>query len=507
MKLNSRKLILMLFFVPLMISCNPKIDIKPVETTSQTVFITGKVLNPTLGNNTVTIYVIEILSGRQNTYVSSIDKSGNFQLKFNQYYPQDVLIRYGDNSFPIMVHPKDSIHIVFDADKISDLEELAKTILFSGSLTNDNPLMMAFRAELYKTSIPQEQYSQYEKVKNPDEFISILNSLKNVRMEIANKFIQQGVSIELEEWIRNDVEFDYYNSLARYPNNHAQSNNLDEKTVVPTSFYNFMNTHLSPEKLYNSQLMFFVSLYRFARIGALMVDNGSLVKYNNGWIYKGDSNKAIIRTIQENTDDDLLKELLIARELYKMLDRRDLKDFERHYSLFDKMATLPFLQEPLINKYVETKRHVEDPQLEGNSLLKSAKDTPVDQFISKIVEDHQGKIIFLDIWATWCSPCREEMPYSIELMNTLNSDKVAFVYLCTDSEEDQWKALISELNIEGSHYLATPDQSRFLYQLFEMNGVPEYILIDEKGNILEKGGQLRPSQGMIKTKIQDLLEQ
>lgn len=290
-----------------------------------------------------------------------------------------------------MVHPKDSIHIVFDAGKMSYLEELAKTIHFSGNATEDNVKMIAFRDQLYKASIPGERYTQYEKEKNPDEFIGIIDSLRNVRMEMANKFIQQGVSKELEEWIRNDVEFDYYNSLAYYPNSHAQSNNLDRETIVPIAFYNFMDIQLSPDKLYNSQLSSFIGSYRFARIGTLMVKNGSLVKDG------------------------------------------------------EKMITLPFLREPLINKYVETKRHVENPQLEGNLLLKSAKDTPADQLIRKIVKDHQGKIIFLDIWATWCSPCWQEMPYSKELMHSLNSDQVAFVYLCTDSEEDQWKALISEL--------------------------------------------------------------
>ncbi len=168
---------------------------------------------------------------------------------------------------------------------------------------------------------------------------------------------------------------------------------------------------------------------------------------------------------------------------------------------------MPFLKEPIINKYLATKKHFENPQQEENTLLKSAKDTPVDELIGKIIQEHQGKIIYLDIWSTWCSPCRKEMPYSKNLMNTLNSDKVDFVYLCLDSKEDKWKAIISELNIEGSHYLATPDQSKFAYQLFEMNGVPQYILIDRKGNIVEKGLQLRPSESLIKTRIGELLKQ
>ena len=130
MKLNLVRTILFLFTILIFISCQSKIDIKSEEPTSKPVFITGKVLNHKLDKNTITIYENEMFSGNQNTYVSLIDSLGNFQVKFNQYFPQDILVRYRNDAFPIIVHPKDSIHIVFDAEKMSDKDELAKSILF-----------------------------------------------------------------------------------------------------------------------------------------------------------------------------------------------------------------------------------------------------------------------------------------------------------------------------------------------------------------------------------------
>jgi len=268
-----------------------------------------------------------------------------------------------------------------------------------------------------------------------------------------------------------------------------------------------MDVKLSPNDLTNSELFYFISLYQAGRITSLMIDEGKLYKGNERWTYKGNSNDARIKIILKYTSDSLLREMLIARQLYYTLDRREIKDFEKHYALFEKTVTQPFLREPLINKYVETRKHFEQPILEENTLLRSAENTPADELISKIMQEHKGKIIYLDIWATWCSSCRIEMPYSKKLMNTLDSDKVDFVYLCLDSEEEKWKALVSELKIEGSHYLATSDQSRFIYQMFEMAGVPQYVLIDTKGNVIEKGIQLRPSESLIKTKIDKLLKE
>lgn len=504
MKTNLEKLVFILLTFSILISCRSEVELKPVQMTSKPVFITGKVLNQTSEYNTVTVYVNELLSGEQLSYVSLVDNFGNFQTKFNLYYPQDILVRYGDNSFPIIIHPSDSIHILFDANKISDKDQLAKSIQFTGS-KSDNESLIAFYAIISKIFIPWEQYCQYEKEYNSDKFTALLDSLRSLKKEAANEFIRQGVSKELENWIKKEVDFDYYNWLALYPYDHAGFNKLDEYTIVPSSFYDFMNIELSLSDLSNSKSIDFVGRYRFGRISSLMVDEGKLYKLDERWAYKRDASKAMISTIIKNTSDTLLKEILIARELYKMLEMRDIKEFESHHSLFKEIVKQPFLREPLINKYVETKEHFENAQQRENTLLKLTKNTPANELITKILDDHKGKIIYLDIWATWCSPCRKEMPFSKKLMQTLNNDKVAFVYLCVDSEEDKWKAIISELNISGSHYLATPDQSRFLYQLFEMNGVPQYVLLDTKGNVIEKGIQLRPSESLIKTKIDKLL--
>jgi hypothetical protein len=153
MKTNLEKLVFILLTFSILISCRSEVELKPVQMTSKPVFITGKVLNQTSEYNTVTVYVNELLSGEQLSYVSLVDSFGNFQIKFKLYYPQDILVRYGDNSFPIIIHPSDSIHILFDANKISDKDQLAKSIQFTGS-KSDNESLIAFYAIISKIFIP-----------------------------------------------------------------------------------------------------------------------------------------------------------------------------------------------------------------------------------------------------------------------------------------------------------------------------------------------------------------
>jgi len=513
---SLRRIILFLSVIPFITSCNSSAEYQPIPVTSEPVIITGSILNKKNDKDVVTAYVRDILSGKQSTYVGLVDSLGDFQIKFDQYYSHDIMLRYDQDAFSILVHPSDSIHVEFDAKLISDKKELVKTIQFSGDGAETNSKLMAYQSEIYKVHIPWEKYCQYEKEKSAKEFEALLDSLKSVKENVVNNFIKEfNPSEELKTWMKYDVVMDYNIELSMYPYDHAKFNNLDYKSVVTSSFYDFMNISFPHEALINSKSNLFINR-NWTRNSAIMHENGDdyfcegiigfFMQFNSGYSY-GSMTEAKIEVILNNIDDEFLKEINIANELFKTLERREIKEFEKHFSLFDKVVKEPFLREPLINKYLKTKQHFENPKQETNTVLKLAKSTPANELLNEIIEDHKGKVIYLDIWATWCGPCRKEMPNSQKLEKKLDDDNVAFVYLCIDSKEEQWKALISEMNLGGSHYFASSDQSRFVCKLFEMNGVPEYVLIDQKGNIDEKGFHLRPSNGSIGNKIENLLKE
>ena len=64
-------------------------------------------------------------------------------------------------------------------------------------------------------------------------------------------------------------------------------------------------------------------------------------------------------------------------------------------------------------------------------------------FIGRLFEPYrgQGKVVYADVWATWCGPCREEMPNSLKLHGELEGEPVEFLYICIDSKEKDWEVL------------------------------------------------------------------
>lgn len=137
-----------------------------------------------------------------------------------------------------------------------------------------------------------------------------------------------------------------------------------------------------------------------------------------------------------------------------------------------------------------------------DTVLIKMEDRPVKDLLDDIINRNKGKVIYIDCWATWCSPCLAEMPNSKTLMQEFKSKDVAFVFLCLNSQEDVWRSTIDSLKIEGQHYFLTKKQSNDLRFLLKLQGIPYYILYNKDGAVLEQP-TLRPS--MMKEKIDKLL--
>jgi cytochrome c biogenesis protein CcmG/thiol:disulfide interchange protein DsbE len=117
--------------------------------------------------------------------------------------------------------------------------------------------------------------------------------------------------------------------------------------------------------------------------------------------------------------------------------------------------------------------------------------------------DHEGKVVMLNIWATWCPPCREEMPSLQRLYESLEGEDFEILAVSVDlnpGERDQFGRLSSDIGIfADSMGLTFPvlwDQDRLLEETYQTTGVPETFLIGRDGVIYKQvsGGTLWDSE-------------
>ncbi|WP_294480045.1 TlpA disulfide reductase family protein [uncultured Bacteroides sp.] len=100
----------------------------------------------------------------------------------------------------------------------------------------------------------------------------------------------------------------------------------------------------------------------------------------------------------------------------------------------------------------------------------------------------KGKYLFIDIWASWCVPCRSEFVFNKQLNEILEQyPNVAKLYISIDEKEDEWKKAVEAMRISGFHVRASDRLAEYLIQEVYQSGriyVPRYILIDNTGQIL-----------------------
>ena len=108
--------------------------------------------------------------------------------------------------------------------------------------------------------------------------------------------------------------------------------------------------------------------------------------------------------------------------------------------------------------------------------------------LRKIIEPYKGRIIYLDIWGTWCGPCKAALKESHKLKEALMDYDIIYLYLANHSPEESWKNTIKEYNLTGEnciHYNLPESQQEAVEHYLNVNAYPTYKLIDRQGNIYD----------------------
>jgi thiol-disulfide isomerase/thioredoxin len=122
------------------------------------------------------------------------------------------------------------------------------------------------------------------------------------------------------------------------------------------------------------------------------------------------------------------------------------------------------------------------------------------------IKDLRGKVIYMDVWATWCGPCVAEIPASKKLQQEFaGDDRIQFLNVSVDSRKPDWQNfLANDKAWKGLHINIKADKIDSLYLRYKLLGVPTYILIDQLGNIVNMKAP-RPSEAQTMTEIRKLL--
>lgn len=503
--------------------------------------------------NSVQVIVNDLAFADQLTYRGKINSDGTFKIVFPKDQPQDIYLEYR-GLITIFVSPGDDLIVNFDADN----PDSSKT--FQGSSANVNEDILAYKQEIIKHR--PDNYAWFQKLSaaqkdsSADAYKAFLyNRLKDEK-EIYESFIQgRSVSETFKKWALAELEYGCADELLRYTWVHLMTN---KDNVLPADYFDFFdrfpldNPEASVSSNYGSYLeeygKYFISKAELSaplnmssqQVAAILLQNTELPKKDLQKLEKislKDTSKNLsifdmlfLRKMFKNENNEeflnqklsyktykplidyyavhsngFLRDVLLSNLVNSTIEARQLEEIEPYIEDFKELVATNYLKDKILHKYYTALGKIRDYELPVNANFRALPVTESDSVFYKIVSKYPGKVVYIDFWATWCGPCRDEMPNSKILREKLKDKDVVFVYLGVSSPEKTWKAVIAELDMNGENYLLKDVEYKILAEKFQISGIPHYVLVDKHGRIINSkaGG---PGSAQLEREIVDLLK-
>lgn len=116
----------------------------------------------------------------------------------------------------------------------------------------------------------------------------------------------------------------------------------------------------------------------------------------------------------------------------------------------------------------------------------------------------KGKVVYVDVWATWCAPCKEEIPHLKSLEKALHGEDIVFVSISTDTDKNDWQEFVEENDMAGVQLLADNGPNSDFSKTYEVRTIPRFILFDREGKLVDPNVR-RPSSPELKRELLELI--
>ncbi|HMP98926.1 MAG TPA: TlpA disulfide reductase family protein [Cyclobacteriaceae bacterium] len=417
----------------------------------------------------------------------SIADDGSFNIKFESSQSDYFTFRTKNTSFNLFMSPGDSIYIEADAENFGDSFRAEADKIIENTYLRK-------KAKVINT----HQMNDFMKLmkKNKDDYFaktdSIKSDLKNLLTELkSNKEISKEF-LKLEEAY---LKYQFILMDNIFPNYHRFSNNLSQSDSIDFPIKETEEKIASIE-LNDADLL---TLPAFRNLLDIKVQKIILMKF------KQDS------TLRQKENIYLTLSYEVADSIFQ---HHDIKEYYRFKLIKEQLDFMgPTGAVALYEDFIATSKNQNYLSKLKESMSKwepilAGKESPDFKFVTLKDEevklsDLRGKLVYIDVWATWCGPCIAEHPNWNKMMDEYKDKDIAFVSISIDDSKEPWLKMVTQKNMGGHQWFTENAWQSELAQHYNIRGIPRFILLDKEGKIIDPSAP-RPS-GSIRTVVDKYL--
>jgi len=339
--------------------------------------------------------------------------------------------------------------------------DFIKTIEFSGDLVNENNFMTQYF--ILNRDISRMNAIQHLAYLKEDAFKKTIDSVKQFRDELLVNYNKKSPLDKHFKYLQEQMFFyEWANRMETYEDYHKYAAE-DPDFKVSEGYYIFRD-----KVEFSNENLMVIPAYHYYLENYYQKEANKLTEIDSSDVFVN-----FLKVVGTKVDNTIIKERLLHS--YTVQNLKNTGNQALLYETFNKYATDEKHKKEVREQFTELNR-LNPGNKSPNFKLKNDKG----EWVS--LADFKGSYVYIDVWASWCTPCIKEMPALEKLKEMYKDRKLVFIGISTDSFEGTWKRFLAKNKPKGVQLFAGDDNN--FKDLFKAHNVPKFLIINPEGNIV-----------------------